>query len=103
MKIHIYTKYHRMVRTLVVEAENGEELKIYGDPSKALVFFILAGHKVKSARSGFTTEVSDEEWATLKTIAKYKPSWKTLVRMALIEKPTVKNILSSLLIEKAIE
>ena len=103
MKIHVYTEYYRTSRTLVIKPESGEALKIYGDPSKALAFFILAGHRVKPARKGFVTEVSDEEWTALKAIAKAKPSWRTLVRTSLIEEPTAKNILSSLLIEKAIE
>lgn len=103
MEIHVYTEYYRTSRTLVIKPESGEALKVYGDPSKALVFFILAGHKVKAARAGFVTEVSEEEWAALKAVAKTKPSWRTLVRTGLIEEPTAKNILSSLLIEKAIE
>jgi len=82
MEIHVYTEY---------------------DPSKALVFFILAGHRVKPARKGFVTEISDEEWTALKIVAKAKPSWRTLVRTGIIEEPTAKNILSSLLIEKVIQ
>jgi len=103
MKIHVYTKYYHAGRTLIIEPERGDSLKIYGDPSKALVFFILAGHKVKPARAGFITEISDEELTALKTIAKCKPGWRILVKTGLIEEPTVRNILSSLLIEKAIQ
>ena len=103
MEIHVYTEYFHTSRTLVIKPENGEAIKIYGDPSKALVFFILAGHRVKPARTGFVTEVSDEEWTALKTVAKAKPNWRALVRTSMIEKPTVKNILSSLLVEKVIE
>ncbi len=103
MEIYIYTKYFHTTRVLIIKSRNGEPLKIYGDPSKALVFFILAGHKVKAARTGLVTEVSDEEWAALKAVAKAKPSWRTLVRTGIIEEPTAKNILSSLLIEKVIQ
>ena len=103
MEIHIYTEYFHTSRTLVIKPENGEAIKIYGDPSKALVFFILAGHGVKAARTGFVTEVSDEEWTALKAVAKAKPSWRTLARTSIIEEPTAKNILSSLLVEKVIE
>ena len=106
MEIHVYTEYYHTARTLVIKSRNGETLKIYGDPSKALVFFILAGRRVKPAHPvyrGFITEVSEEEWTALKVVAKAKPSWRTLVETGLIEEPMAENILSSLLIEAVIE
>lgn len=101
VKAYLKTEYWGASRILKIKFNGGEQVKIWGDPAKAVAFqLIFSSAKVNRwTNDGLELEVSEDVYEALKILSRACLTWRSASALGILTNPTPRQVSTSIAIK----
>ncbi|MEM2687872.1 MAG: hypothetical protein QW796_05950 [Thermoproteota archaeon] len=98
VKIRFRTEYCGMSRLLKIMFNDGSQVRIWGDPAKAVAFLLIFCNAwaVRWAGRDVEAEIDGEACEALKALGRARLTWRKALSLKLLEGATPDRVISAL-------